>query len=61
MNPIPSRSWNDNPTFLLQEHDDVMVGGILRHPLFPIGFLGGLVPIRYSLRVEPLIALGLGS
>jgi ABC-type antimicrobial peptide transport system permease subunit len=29
--------------------------------IFLIGFIGGLVSIRYSLRVEPLIALGLGS
>jgi len=29
--------------------------------IFLMGFLGGLVSIRYSLRVEPLIALGLGT
>jgi putative ABC transport system permease protein len=29
--------------------------------IFLMGFLGGLVSIRYSLRVELLIALGLGS
>jgi len=29
--------------------------------IFLMGFLGGLVSIRYSLRVEPLIAVGLGS
>jgi putative ABC transport system permease protein len=29
--------------------------------IFLMGFVGGLVSIRYSLRVEPLIALGLGS
>jgi len=29
--------------------------------IFVMGFLGGLLSIRYSLRVEPLIALGLGA
>ena len=29
--------------------------------IFLMGFLGGLVSVRYSLRVEPLIAVGLGS
>ncbi|HUV72685.1 MAG TPA: ABC transporter permease [Anaerolineae bacterium] len=29
--------------------------------IFLMGFLGGLLSIRYSLRVEPLIALGLGA
>jgi putative ABC transport system permease protein len=29
--------------------------------IFAMGFLGGLLSIRYSLRVEPLIALGLGA
>jgi hypothetical protein len=29
--------------------------------IFVMGLLGGLLSIRYSLRVEPLIALGLGA
>jgi putative ABC transport system permease protein len=29
--------------------------------IFVLGFLGGLVSVRYALRVEPLIALGLGT
>ena len=39
MNPISILLVDDNPTFLriaarfLQEHDDVVVGRILRHPL----------------------------
>jgi len=34
MNPIPYCSWNDNST-LLQKHDDVVIGRILRHPFRP--------------------------
>jgi putative ABC transport system permease protein len=29
--------------------------------IFVLGFLGGLISVRYALRVEPLIALGLGT
>ena len=36
-------------------------GAIAVGSLSVLGFLGGLVSIHYSLRVEPLIALGLGS
>ena len=36
-------------------------GGLALAAIFLTGPLGGLVSIRYSLRVEPLIALGLGQ
>jgi putative ABC transport system permease protein len=40
---------------------ELRTGAIALVSILSLGLLGGLVSVRYSLRVEPLIALGLGS
>ena len=40
---------------------DLRSGATAVASIFVLGFLGGLVSVRYALRVEPLIALGLGT
>jgi putative ABC transport system permease protein len=40
---------------------ELRAGAMAVASILLMGLVGGLVSIRYSLRVEPLIALGLGS
>jgi putative ABC transport system permease protein len=40
---------------------DLQSGATAVASIFVLGFLGGLISVRYALRVEPLIALGLGT
>jgi putative ABC transport system permease protein len=40
---------------------ELQSGAMAVASIFVLGFLGGLISVRYALRVEPLIALGLGS
>jgi putative ABC transport system permease protein len=40
---------------------ELETGAVALGSILVLGVLGGAVSIRYALRVEPLIALGLGS